>query len=243
MSSIDESPRSRLNLLFGEAAIDKLEQSCVMIFGVGGVGSNCTEALARGRVGRFILIDADKVAPSNINRQALAFHSTLGKVKVEAMRDLILDINPQAQVECIETFVTCDTIEPLIKAKLHEVDYVIDAIDTVSAKLKLAELSQTYKFPLISSMGGAHKIHPELFRFADIYETKGCKLSKVMRKEAKKRNIKQLRVLYSPEKRTSSLGDKLPAERALSLGTASFVPPVMGQLIAGFVIRELLGLE
>lgn len=236
-----ESPRSRLDLLFGEEAINKLERSCIMIFGVGGVGSNCIEALARGRVGKFILIDHDYVSSSNINRQAIALHSTIGQAKVEVMKQRIIDINPRAQVVSYQDFMKEDDLEPLIRRHREELDYVIDAIDTVSAKLRLAELAQLLDFPFISSMGGGNKIFPESLRICDIYETHHCPLCKIIRKEARKRKIGSIEVLYSSEQPYTLHRVQNTRERSLSLGTASFMPAIMGQRIAAHVIKQLIG--
>ncbi len=197
----------------------------------GGVGSNCIEALARGGVGRLTILDRDVVAESNINRQAIAFYSTIGKRKVDVMADMIADINPEAQVTKFFGFLRQEGMAEFL-----------DAIDTVSAKLKLAELAPNYSFKLISSMGGANKIHPECFKIADLYDTVNCPLCRIMRKEGRKRGIKQLKVLYSCEQ---PLETEVEAgwerhERS-DLGTASFVPPIFGQMIAGEVLRGLAG--
>ena len=232
--SADDSAFSRLELVWGAEGLRRVRNATVAVFGVGGVGSNCVEALARGGVGRLLVVDGDEVQASNINRQAIAYHSTVGRRKVDVMAAMVADINPEAQVVAVDAFVLPDKLEEAFGGiPLSEIDYIVDAIDTVSTKLALAELAQREGVPLVSSMGGANKLHPELFRFADLYETQGCPLCRAMRKNARKRGIERLHVLYSPEQ---------PVEAA-GLGTASYVPPVMGQLLAGYVLRALAGVD
>lgn len=237
-----ETSRSRLDLIFGKAGVDKLEQSCVMVFGVGGVGSNCIESLARGRVGKLILIDRDVVSPSNINRQAIAFEHTIGKKKVELMREMIKAINPDCQVECVHRFIRQEDLQAFIEGYLDRVDYVIDAIDTITAKLELAKLSQDLGFKLIASMGGANKLRPECLGIADLFETQNCGLCRTMRKQGRKRGITRLKVLYSCEQERDNYAATPTRDRSLSLGTASFMPPIMGHMIASYVIKDLLGI-
>ncbi len=232
----------KLRTLWGEEGLRRIMDAHVLVLGVGGVGSNCIEALARGGVGRLTILDRDVVAESNINRQAIAFYSTIGKRKVDVMSAMIEDINPEAQVTKIFGFLRQEEMMEFLDAHACDVDYVVDAIDTVSAKLKLAELAPNYSFKLISSMGGANKIHPECFKIADLYETVNCPLCRIMRKEGRKRGIQQLKVLYSCEQ---PLETEVEAgwdrhERS-DLGTASFVPPIFGQMIAGEVLRDLAG--
>lgn len=230
---------SRTRLLIGEKGISKLEQATVMVLGVGGVGSHCVEALARSGVGRLILVDNDKVSVTNINRQSIAYHSTVGEYKTKLMKDRIYDINPEADVITYEMFVLPDNLETLFQNK---VDYIVDAIDTVTAKLALAEYAKKNKIDLISCMGTGNKLHPELFQIADISKTSVCPLCKVMRKELKNRGIKHLKVLYSEEKPISIAGQDTGEEKGKrrSLpGSVSFVPPVAGLLIAGEVVRDL----
>ena len=159
----------------------------VLVLGIGGVGSNCTEALARGGVGKLTILDRDVVEESNINRQSIAFYSTLGKRKVDVMEAMIKDIDPEAQVKKVFGFLRQEEMESFLDEYARDVDYVVDAIDTISAKLKLAELAPNYSFKLISSMGGANKIHPECFKIADLYDTVNCPLCRIMRKEGRKR--------------------------------------------------------
>lgn len=240
----DQSATSKLELIMGREGVARLASSTVMVLGLGGVGSNCTEALARGGVGHFVIVDHDVVQESNINRQAIAFHSTLGQRKIDVMRAMIADINPSAQVEALDTFVLAENVPAFLGAYAHRVDYVVDAIDTISAKLALAEYADREGIRLISSMGAANKLRPECFRVADVYDTVNCPLCRIMRKEGRKRGIKHLRVLYSCEEpvRVPTRVGASRHERS-NLGTASYVPPIMGQMIAGEVIRELAHLN
>lgn len=234
---------SRTELLIGKEGLERLRRSSVMVFGVGGVGSHCIEALARSGVGRLILIDNDTVSVTNINRQSIAYHSTVGRMKTEVMKERIRDIDPAIRVSTCETFVLPDNLGEILDAE-PGVDYVIDAIDTVSAKIALVEEAQKRDIPLISSMGTGNKLHPELFEIADLSETSVCPLCRVMRRELKQRGITHLKVLYSKEKPVDVsgriTGEDSGARRSLP-GSISFVPPVAGLLIAGEVIRELAG--
>lgn len=194
---------SRTELLIGEEGVSRLKKSSVMVFGVGGVGSHCIEALARSGVGKLILVDNDVVSMTNINRQSIAYHSTVGKYKTEIMRDRIKDICPEIEVVTYETFVLPENIDTLFTEK---VDYIIDAIDTVTAKLVLVEMAKEKNIPIISSMGTGNKLHPERFEVTDIYKTSVCPLCKVMRKELKARGIRKLKVLYSKEQPVDTSG-------------------------------------
>lgn len=233
---------SRTERLIGTDNMHKLSDSTVAVFGVGGVGSHCIEALARCGTGHLILIDNDVVSETNINRQSIAWHSTVGQHKTRVMKARILDINPAARIDLFETFVLPENLENLLNA-MGAVDYMVDAIDTVSAKIALAQYAQIHQIPLIASMGTGNKLHGELFEIADIYETSVCPLCRVMRKELKTRGVHHLKVLYSREQ---PLTPVLPSEETTSRrsvpGSVSFVPPVAGLLIAGEVIRELLKL-
>lgn len=234
---------SRTELLIGSEGIDRLQKASVMVFGVGGVGSHCIEALARSGVGRLILIDNDTVSLTNINRQSIAYHSTIGQYKTKVMKERIRDINPEIQVETHEMFVLPDNLETLF---VEKPDYIIDAIDTVTAKLALVELAQKLDIPIISSMGTGNKMHPEQFEIADISKTSVCPLCKVMRRELKNRGIYHLKVLYSREKPIDTSGKETGEEKGQRRsipGSISFVPPVAGLLIAGEVIREIAGVE
>lgn len=232
---------SRTEQLLGRERFQKLRRRHVMVLGAGGVGSHCIEALARAGVGRLTLVDSDRVAPSNINRQSIALLSTVGRYKTEVMREKIRDICPDTQVECRETFVLPDNVDTLFE---EQPDYIVDAIDTVSAKIAVAEKAREYKIPLISSMGTGNKLHGELFQIGDLGETSVCPLCRVMRRELKKRGIEHLKVLYSTEK---PIPPQAPEEgedtgKRLPPGSISFVPPVAGLLIAGEVVRDLLEL-
>lgn len=229
----------RTEMLLGSSSMEKLKNSRVLVFGLGGVGSYTAMALARSGVGKLILVDNDTVSMTNINRQALAFHSTVGRYKTEVMKELLLDINPKLEIELHNTFVLTDNVADIIA---YDIDYIVDAIDTVTAKLAIAELADKRDIPLISCMGTGNKLHPELFKIADINETKVCPLCKVMRKEIKNRGIRKLKVLYSEEKPLAPKYEP-PAEekgeRRSVPGSIAFVPPVAGLMIAGEVIRTL----
>lgn len=234
---------SRAELLLGQEGMRRLKEAAVIVFGVGGVGSHCIEALARGGVGTLILVDNDRVSLTNINRQSIAYHSTIGKYKTEVMRERIKDISPETEVFTHELFVLPENLEQVFD---RPVDYIIDAIDTVTAKLALAEFAQARNIKIISSMGTGNKLHPELFEIADISKTSVCPLCKVMRRELKARGIRHLQVVYSKEApiniQGKSTGEHTGMRRALP-GSVSFVPPVAGLLLAGEVIRQLAGIE
>lgn len=232
---------SRTELLIGEKGLKRLKKATVMVLGVGGVGSHCIEALARSGVGTLILVDNDTVSVTNINRQSIAYHSTVGEYKTKLMKDHIHDISPMIDVYTYEKFVLPENLSEIFEKK---VDYIVDAIDTVTAKLALVEYAKKNDIPIISCMGTGNKLHPELFQIADISKTSVCPLCKVMRKELKNRGIKHLKVLYSEEKpidiSDKSTGEDKGMRRALP-GSISFVPPVAGLLIAGEVIRDIAG--
>ena len=234
---------SRTELLIGAEAEKRLRSASVMVFGVGGVGSHCIEALARCGVGKLTLIDNDRVSLTNINRQSIAYHSTVGRYKTEVMKERIRDICPDICVDTHEMFVLPDNIDALF-GQIGKPDYIIDAIDTVSAKIALVELAQRENIPVISSMGTGNKLHPEMFRIADLSETRVCPLCRVMRKELKNRGIIHLKVLYSEEKPVDTggrtTGEDTGARRSVP-GSISFVPPAAGLIIAGEVIRTLAG--
>jgi len=234
---------SRTELLIGEEALGKLRRTTVLVLGVGGVGSHCIEALARSGVGRLILVDNDKVSLTNINRQSIAYHSTVGRYKTEILKERIHDICPETEVLTYETFVLPENIEEIFKIRP---DYIIDAIDTVTAKLAVIERAKKEEIPLISCMGTGNKLHPELFEIADISSTSVCPLCKVMRKELKARGIHGVKVLYSKEKPVDvsgkETGEEKGSKRSLP-GSISFTPPVAGLLIAGEAVREIIGWE
>lgn len=242
MAGDEQSATSKLEVILGKDGVERLGAATVMVLGLGGVGSNCVEALARGGVGRLIVVDHDVVQASNINRQAIAFYSTIGRKKTDVTRAMVTDINPSAEVVAIDAFVLAENLEGLIGPYRDGLDYVVDAIDTVSTKLALAKYAEEEGIELISSMGAANKLHPECFRVADVYDTVNCPLCRIMRKEARKRGIRSLRVLYSCEQPVPTAAREGASRRERSdLGTASFVPPIMGQMIAGEVIRSLSG--
>lgn len=239
---------SRTKLLIGEEAFQRLRNTTIMIFGVGGVGSHCIEALARCGVGKLILIDNDTVSLTNINRQSIAFHSTIGSYKTKVMEAKIKEICPDTEVVTYEMFVLPDNIDELFEEKP---DYIIDAIDTVTAKLALVEKAREYKIPMISSMGTGNKLHAELFEITDISKTSVCPLCKVMRRELKARGIYHLKVLYSKEKPVDVSVNEPDLEkdreekgsRRSIPGSISFVPPTAGLLIAGEAVRDILGIS
>ncbi len=237
---------SRAERLLGERAIRRLKDSHVMVFGIGGVGSHCIEALARGGVGRLTLIDSDRVSISNINRQSIACHSTIGRYKTRVMRERLLDINPELQVRVSEEFVLPENAAGFFEERP---DFVIDAIDTVSAKLALAKLAERRGIPIISCMGTGNKLDPSAFEIADIYETSVCPLCRVMRRELRRRGVERLTVLYSREKpMTPGAGNGASAEAGETdesvgrpvPGSVSFVPPAAGLRLAGYVLMQLL---
>lgn len=240
---------SRTELLIGAAAMERLKAATVMVFGVGGVGSHCIEALARSGIGTLILIDNDTVSLTNINRQSIAYHSTVGQMKTKVMAERILDIDSAITVRTYETFVLPENLACLLDQENNserKIDYIIDAIDTVSAKIALVEEAQRRKIRLISSMGTGNKLHPELFEITDLAKTSVCPLCRVMRRELKNRGITHLKVLYSREKPVDVSGRETgedTGKRRSVPGSISFVPPVAGLLIAGEVIRELAGLD
>ena len=235
---------SRTELLIGKEGIEKLKNSKVAIFGIGGVGSFVTEGLVRAGVGNFVLVDDDKVCLTNLNRQIIATRKTIGKYKVDVMKERILEINPNANVETYKEFYMPDSKEKILD---ESITYVVDAIDTVTAKLELVTNCDKLNIPIISAMGTGNKLNPMAFEITDIYKTSVCPLAKVMRKELKKRNIKKLKVLYSKEepikpseseentcktncicppgtKRKCSVKNQIP-------GSISFVPTVAGLII------------
>ncbi len=239
---------SRTELLIGKQGLKRLQEATVMVLGVGGVGSHCIEALARSGVGKLILVDNDTVSQTNINRQSIAYQSTVGEYKTKLMKDRIWDINPTADVVTHEKFILPENLQEIFEkdGRQIKVDYMIDAIDTVTAKLALVQYAMEREIPIISCMGTGNKLHPEMFEIADISKTSVCPLCKVMRKELKNRGIYHLKVLYSKEKPIDvtgkDTGEDKGMRRALP-GSISFVPPVAGLLIAGEVIREIAEVE
>ncbi len=233
---------ARTYLLLGEEGLERLRQSTVAVFGVGGVGGYAVEALARSGVGALVLVDNDVVCESNINRQIIATHDTVGQSKVEVARQRVLSINPDCRVTAINAFYLPENGGAY---DFSAYDYVIDAIDTVKGKLGLIEQAQAAGTPIISAMGAGNKLDPTLFRVADIYETSVCPLARVMRTECKKRGIRQLKVVYSTELPRKPLeppnGEAPAAGRRSTPGSVAFVPAVAGLILAGEVIRDLAG--
>ena len=230
---------SRTELIFGKEAMDILRLSRVAVFGTGGVGGYAAEALARSGIGVLDLIDNDTVSITNINRQIIALHSTVGKYKVDVMKERILDINPECKVNTYKTFFMPDTSHLF---DFSQYDYVIDAIDTVTGKIEIIMQAKKADTPVISSMGAGNKTDPSAFEVADIYKTEMCPLAKVMRHEMKKRNVKHLKVVYSKEKPVTPKGitdEKVVGRRSIP-GSNAFVPSVAGLVIAGEVIKDLI---
>ena len=243
-----ETATDRLRLILGDEGLALLQDATVMVLGLGGVGSSCAEALARGGVGHLVLVDRDVVAPSNINRQALAFVSTIGRPKAEVMAEMVADINPACEVTAVQAFIDKDRITEQLGA-LPRPDYVIDAIDTISQKLRIAQWCQDEGLRLVSAMGGANKLDPTRLRFSRIEKTQIDPIARVMRKECRKRGIKDLMVLWSDEEPREALGKRdaidergFVREGASILGTMSYFPPIMGQMLASYAIRQIVGL-
>jgi len=226
-----ENQFSRTEMLIGKDALDKLSKAKVALFGVGGVGSYVLEALVRAGIGNIDLIDNDDVNITNLNRQIIALHSTIGKSKVEVGEKRAIDINPNVKIKTYKTFFSPENSEEFDFSKY---DYVIDAIDSVAGKIELVIKSQNANIPIISCMGTGNKLHPEMFEISDIYKTSVCPLAKVMRNELKKRGVKKLKVLYSKEIPIKQAGQRIPA-------SISFTPSTAGLIIAGEVIRDLIG--
>lgn len=244
---------SRTELLFGKEAMDKLAGSKVAVFGIGGVGGYVCEALVRSGVGAFDLIDDDKVCLTNLNRQIIATRSTVGKYKTDVMRDRMLDINPNVEVEVHKCFFLPENADDF---PWDSYDYVVDAVDTVTAKIALVMKCKEKNIPIISSMGAGNKLDGSQFKVADIYKTKVCPLAKVMRRELKKRGVKKLKVVYSEEIPTRPIEDMAIScrnncicppgaehkctERRDVPGSVAFVPSVAGLIIAGEVAKDLI---
>lgn len=249
---------SRTELLIGKENIEKLQKSKVAVFGIGGVGSYVVEGLARAGIGNFILVDSDDVSISNLNRQIIATTKTIGKPKVEVSKDRILEINPNANVTIYKEFYKPDNRVPFE----NDISYIVDAIDTVTAKIDLIEEAEKLKIPIISSMGTGNKLDPTKFEVTDIYKTSVCPLAKVMRKELRDRGIKKLKVVYSKEE-PIKIKDRDNFEKDRELyknemeseeyaekknyisnshvpGSISFVPSVAGLIIAGEVIKDII---
>lgn len=231
---------SRTELLFGEEAMEKLKSSRVAVFGIGGVGGHLAEALARSGVGALDLIDSDTVALTNLNRQTIALHSTLGQKKVDAAKARILDINPDCKVTAHPVFFTPETA---VSFDFTQYDYVADAIDTVAGKLQLVLQAREAGTPILCAMGAGNKLDPTAFRVADISKTKVCPLARVMRVELRKRGINHLKVVYSEELARKPAETTEDSGKRQTPGSTAFVPSVMGLIMAGEIIKDLSGIR
>ncbi|MGN0352489.1 MAG: ThiF family adenylyltransferase [Roseburia sp.] len=246
---------SRTELLFGKDAMERLNKSRVAVFGIGGVGGYVCEALVRSGVGAFDLIDDDKVCLTNLNRQIIATRKTVGKYKADVMKERMLEINPEVDIRIHKCFFLPENADEF---PFEEYDYIVDAVDTVTAKIELIMKAKEKGIPVISSMGAGNKLDASQFKVADIYQTKVCPLARVMRRELKKRGVKELKVVYSEEKPTRPINDMAIScrtncicppgakhkctERRDIPGSVAFVPAVAGLIIAGEVVKDL-GME
>lgn len=231
-----ESQFLRTEILIGKEKQEKLFNAKVAVFGCGGVGSFACEALARAGIGHLVLVDNDIIDVTNINRQIHANHNTIGKSKVEVMRQRILEINPNAIVQIYDIDKESKPEEEIIDESF---DYIVDAVDTITTKLKLIQRADQIKVPIISAMGAGNKLDPTKFEVSDIYQTSVCPLCKVMRKELKKRNISKLKVVYSKEEPVSIATTPLESEKRM-VGSIAFVPSVSGLIIASEVIKDII---
>lgn len=238
MQDQEKNQFARTELLLGADSMERLRKAKVAVFGIGGVGGYTAEALARSGIGSFVLVDNDEVCLSNLNRQIIATHKTIGRPKVEVMRERILEIHPQAQVELRQCFFLPENADTF---DFSSYDYVIDAVDTVTAKLEIILRAQENRVPVISCMGAGNKLDPSRLQVTDIYRTTMCPLAKVMRRELKKRGVKKLKVVYSAEPaiKPQSAG----GERKVIPGSVAFVPSVAGLLMAAEVVRDLGGIK
>lgn len=247
---------SRTQLLLGESAMQELANKRVAVFGIGGVGGYACEALVRSGIGAFDLIDDDKVCLTNLNRQIIATRKTVGKYKTEVMKERMLEINPNVDVRIHNCFFLPENAD---KFPFNEYDYIVDAVDTVTAKISIVMKANELGIPVISSMGAGNKLDPTAFMVADIYKTRVCPLAKVMRRELKKRGVKKLKVVYSEEQPTRPIEDMSIScrtncicppgaehkctERRDIPGSVAFVPSVVGLIIAGEVIKDIAGVK
>lgn len=228
--------KMRTGLIIGQEGLDKLQNSNVIIFGVGGVGSFACEAIARAGVGNMTIVDFDDVDITNINRQIPALYSTVGRYKVDVMKERLLDINPNLNIKTIRKVYSAETSDEILT---EDYDYVVDAIDMVTSKIKLIEVCNEKGFKIVSSMGMGNKLDPTKIVVTDIYKTHTCPLAKVLRRELKNRRIKKLKVVYSTEQ-PIELKEKIMNGRKVTPGSVSFVPSVGGLVIASVVVRDLL---
>ena len=231
---------SRTEMLIGNEGTEKLNKSKVAVFGLGGVGSFVCEGLARSGVGNFILIDYDRIDESNINRQLIATVNTIGRYKADLMKERILEINPDANIEVHKEFYMADSKSDIITPDLS---YVVDCVDTIMAKIAIICTCNEINVPVISSMGTGNKLNPEMFEVADIYETSVCPLARIMKKDLRKRNIEKLKVVYSKENPINTNDcdiNKNQNKKCKVKGSVSFVPSVAGLIIAGEVIKDIV---
>lgn len=227
---------SRTENLIGKAAVERLKNARVAVFGAGGVGGYCLEALARSGVGAIDVIDSDRLAESNINRQIYALDSTLGEYKADVAEKRIKDINPDCKVKTYKIFYLPETADEI---DFINYDYIIDAVDTVTAKLLIAKNAESARVPVISAMGAGNKLNPTGFKVADIYKTSGCPLARVMRVECKKRGIKSLKVVYSEEKALKPQNAEKSGNK-IAPASIAFVPSVAGLIMAAEVVKDLI---
>ena len=232
---------SRTEMLIGNEGIEKLNDAKVAVFGIGGVGSFVCEGLARSGIGNFVLVDFDKVDESNINRQLIATVKTVGRYKVDLMKERILEINPNANVEVYNEFYMADSETDIIT---EDLSYAVDCVDTIMAKVAIICKCDALDVPVISSMGTGNKLDPTMFEVADIYETSVCPLARIVKKDLRKRNIEKLKVVYSKEQPINTNDCAINQNRKFKInGSVSFVPSVAGLIIAGEVIKDIVGNE
>lgn len=231
---------SRTELLLGAESMERLKVSQVAVFGVGGVGGYVAEALVRSGIGSFVLVDNDKVSLTNINRQIIATYDTIGRYKTEVMRERILSINPEARVEVRNCFFLPENADEFDFSKYT---YVVDAVDTVTAKLEIVMRARAAGVPVISSMGAGNKLDPTKFRVTDIYKTTVCPLAKVMRRELRKRGVEDLKVVFSTEEALTPLESSEDSGKRVTPGSVAFVPSVAGLILAGEVIKDIVSAE
>lgn len=233
---MEHSQFLRTEMILGENSTQNFSDKNVILFGLGGVGSYTAEALARAGIGRLTIVDNDVVSVTNLNRQLCALHSTVGKPKVEVVKERILDINPDCEVTALQKFYLPENADEF---NLESYDYIADAIDTVSAKIDLAVRAQKYSIPMISCMGTGNKLDPSQFSVSDIYKTSGCPLCRVIRTELKKRGIKKLNVVWSPEIPVKPAQTTEDSGKRQTPASLPFVPPVAGMIMAGKIILDL----
>ena len=236
-NSLEESSFSRTQLIFGEDGLEKLSKSSVIVFGAGGVGGYVIEALSRSGIGRLDIVDNDKIDLSNINRQILALEHTVGRPKTEVAIERIKSINPNIKTRGYQLFYLPETA---FQIDLSQYDYIVDAIDTVTAKIHLIVEAQKLDIKIISSMGTGNKTNPTMLEVADIYKTSVCPLARVMRQELKKRGIKKLKVVYSKEIPCEKADNSASSGKTKVVGSSAFVPPAAGLIIASEVVKDLL---